>query len=194
MEAKDQDQAPELSQEQAADRAALLAAANEGQAVPVTDTDTGPAVGELEKITAELAGLVTTVTAVLGPAFPSLTKIYTPEATQAAAGAVAAVCVKHGWLSGGVFGEYGEEITAALVVGPLAIATVQGIKADMAARAAKEAPKAGPVAGIAGPDLGAQVQAGPVGSKEVTFGAPAPATEPEFTVPADYQTPGSGSA
>lgn len=85
-----------------------------------------------EVMAKEIGGLVTGLVGVLSPAFPSLKTIYTPEAIGAAAAAVSAVCVKHGWLESGLMGEYGEEITALIVCGPLAVATYQGVKGDMA--------------------------------------------------------------
>lgn len=118
--------------EQAADLAALTAAATEGATVPTT------AAGEpiqAPDLAADLSGLITMLVATLGPAFPSLQKIYTPEVTGAAGGAIAAVCKKHGWMQGGMFGEWGEEIACLAIVGPLAVTTVAGIKGDLAARA-----------------------------------------------------------
>jgi len=64
---------------------------------------------------------------------PSLETIYTPEVTASAAGAVAAVCQKHGWLPEGIAGQYGEEIAAAVVLLPLGFATVRAVKGDIEA-------------------------------------------------------------
>ena len=89
----------------------------------------------------EIEGLVSLAVKVLTPAFPSLPSIYTDEITGAAAGAVAAVCQKHGWLSGGLAGEYGEELAALVIVGPLAVQTYSACKADAEARRAKAPPK-----------------------------------------------------
>lgn len=119
--------------EQAADLAALTAAANEG-AAPVTGTDAQQQAVAVD-LGADLAGLLTMLVATLGPAFPSLKKIYTEEVTQAAGGAIAAVCKKHGWMQGGMFGEYGEEVACLAIVGPLAVATFAGIKGDLEERA-----------------------------------------------------------
>lgn len=89
----------------------------------------------------EIEGLVSLAVKVLSPAFPSLPSIYTDEITGAAAGAVAAVCQKHGWLSGGLAGQYGEELAALVIVGPLAVQTYTACKADAEARRAKAPPQ-----------------------------------------------------
>ena len=69
-------------------------------------------------------------------------------------------------------GRYGEELACALIVGPMAIATFKGVKADIAARQ--------PVERIGGPDLSAPVPVpAPAPSKIVTFGAPVAAPEQE---------------
>lgn len=149
---KEDQTAPEAAQASsaAADWAALEAAANEGAgAVAAPVEPAGPDLAQ------ELTGLILAFVAVATPIFPSLGAIYTPETAGAAAGAVASVCVKHGWLEGGVMGEYAEEVTAAIVLLPLAVATNNGIRADLDARRAKEAekaPKAGTV--IAAPEPG----------------------------------------
>lgn len=158
--------APAMPAEQAADLAALESGAMEGQAAQVAETggQDGP---PRQTLDAEIAGLVSMVVAALSPALPSLRAIYTPEATAVASSAVAAVCQKHGWLSDGVFGEWGEEIAAAAVLVPLGIATYQGVKGDISrAKAAHEAAGREP----------RQVEArGPAeapgqGSRDVTFG------------------------
>lgn len=159
-----------MAAEQAADLAALQAAAN--------DTDAGPVPGEVGQDNAppqidlgqEIAGLMKVALATLGPAFPSLEKIYTPETIGAASESIAAVCRKHGWMQGGMMGEYAEEITCLFVVGPLALATVQGVKADIAARAKK--PDASPQIAVTKPEA---VPTETPGAKTVSFGAPAPA-------------------
>lgn len=165
---RDIEQAGEgASSEQAADLAALQAAAMPDAApgAPVAAEPAGPDLAQ------ELAAAVTVAVAILGPIYPSLKEIYTEQATQSAAGAVAAVCNKHGWLQGGMMGKYGEEITCLLVVGPLAVATYKGIQADTAARErAKPATEPGDLLDLAQP---APEPAPGVGQKTVTFGAPA---------------------
>lgn len=152
------------SAEQAADLAALRAAAMP-DAQPGALVQAEPAGPDLGT---EIAGAVTMAVTILGPMFPSLREIYTPEATQAAAGAVAAVCNKHGWMQGGMMGQYGEEITCLLIVGPLAVATYKGVQADNAARAKADPMKEGgdPLE-VAAPEPAAGE---PIGQKTVTFG------------------------
>lgn len=156
------------SAEQAADLAALRAAATP-EAQPGALVEVEPAGPDLGT---EIAGAVTMAVALLGPIYPSLKEIYTPETTQAAAGAVAAVCNKHGWLQGGMMGEYGEEITCLLIVGPLALATYKGVQADNAERAKTEpATEPGDLLDVAAPPAPAAPATGaPVGQKTVTFG------------------------
>lgn len=156
------------STEQAADFAALQMAANEADAGPVPGQPEAVAVPDLAE---ELGGLIKVAVATLSPMFPSLKRTYTPEVSEAAAGAIAAVCNKHGWMQGGMFGEYGEEIACLAIVGPLAFTTYQGIKGDMAEAKAREKPPEQ----IGGPDFSAPAPVAAVGSKTVTFGAPAPA-------------------
>jgi hypothetical protein len=151
--------------EQAADLAALQAAAASTETAPDT-LDQGEA--PRMDLAQEIAGLATVAVATLGPMFPSIKTIYTPEVTEAAAQAIAAVCNKHGWMQGGMMGEWGEEIACVLIVGPLAMQTVKGVKADMAARE-KEKPKA--PERIAAPVMAAPVPGEPVAQKTVTFGA-----------------------
>ena len=159
----------EQSSEQAADFAALQAAAGPGPEEVAAEEQQEQGRPELAT---EIEGLVQAAVGMLAPMFPSLPGIYTPEATQAASVAVAGVCHKHGWMQGGVMGRWGEEIACVAIVGPLAFATYQGVKSDIADRQ--------PVERIGGPDLSAPVPvAGPAPSKAVTFGAPVPATASE---------------
>lgn len=152
--------------EQAADLAALQAAANEpAPGAPATVPEQAEQGPDLAR---EITGLVTAAVAALGPMFPSLKGIYTPEVTQAAAQAVAAVCEKHGWMQGGLMGKWGEEIACVAIVGPLAFTTWQGIKADLAARAPAKEPER-----LGGVNLAAQAPTETPGQKTVTFGAPA---------------------
>ncbi len=172
MDTNDKTTAP--SAEQAADFAALQAAANEasagppvgGEAVPVPNLD----------LAHELEGLIKVAVATLAPIFPSLRETYTPEVTTAAAGAIAAVCNKHGWMQGGMFGEWGEEIACAAIVGPLALTTYQGITQDMAR--AKAQAKQREAERISAPAAPVSVtDTGPTPSKGVVFGAPIPVPE-----------------
>jgi hypothetical protein len=112
-------------------------------------------------LAAELSGLIQTVTAVLSPALPSLAGIYTADACQKAGAAIAAVCNKRGWLQNGVLGGYGEELAALAIVGPMAIATYQGVQADLDAMKKHRAAAAAAPADA------------PRGEFAVTVGAPA---------------------
>jgi len=124
--------APAMSAEQAQDRAALLAAVA-GEAPPPGSPEAEPQPPAVD-LAAELSGLLLTVSAVLKPALPSLATIYTEETCGAAGAAIAGVCNKHGWLQDGVMQGYGEEVTALMVCGPMAVATVVGVRADLAAK------------------------------------------------------------
>lgn len=158
--------APAMSPEQAADLAELTGAAS--VAAPVVP-GAPPPVDPAAKITEELAGLVLMLAAMSAPLLPSLPRIYTPEVTQAAAAAVAAVCVKHGWLDDGLTGRWGEEVAAGAILLPLAFATYQGIRADLAAAKKTEPTKPAQI-GEAAPAAGDAP-----GAKSVSFGAHAPA-------------------
>lgn len=130
----------------AEDAADVVAApvAQPGEAVP-------PAEVARIDLAAEIGGIVTMLVKVMAPAFPSLQAIYTEEVTAAAAGAVAAVCQKHNWLSDGIGGRYGEELAAVIIVGPLAIQTAAAVKADIAARQKTPMTPAGGVADLPAP-------------------------------------------
>lgn len=157
-----------ISSEQNADRAALLAMVGEVQPAPGQDTEQpqGP------DLAGELSGLMAAAVHTLKPAFPSLGEIYTEETIGAASAAVAAVCTKHGWLGGGMFGQYGEEIACIAVVGPLAFATYKGVSGDLEKMRAKKQQQQGPRAASAlnGPDLSAPMPQAPDTPKTVTFG------------------------
>lgn len=128
---------PEATDTQmAADLAELAAGvAEQAQQVAEVEQASQPAPPDLA---GEITGLVLAFVGIAKPILPSLGRVYTEETTAAAAGAVAAVCSKHGWLQGGVMGDYGEEVAAAVVLVPLCIATVQGVKGDIAENKRKE--------------------------------------------------------
>jgi len=110
-------------------------------AVPAAGEPAAPVVDPAEAMAGELAGVLGALVGVFSPAFPSLASIYTEQSIGAASNAVAAVCVKRGWLSGGIMGEYGEEVMALIVCGPLAVATWKGVKGDMAKMHAAPVPE-----------------------------------------------------
>lgn len=138
--------APPMNPEQAADLAALKAAAMQaGPPGQPSDID-GPAVRP--ELAAEVAALMALAASALSPAFPSLKQIYTEQTTAAAGHAIAAVCQKHGWLANGIGGKYAEEIACAAVLLPLSWATYNGIVADIEERQ-KDKPKTEPaLAGV----------------------------------------------
>jgi hypothetical protein len=118
-------------------RSEALAIDAEAAPAPAPAPEAAPEGPPPVDLAAEIGAIVTMVTSMLSPVFPSLRAIYTPEAVGAASGAVAAVCNKHGWMQGGMMGEWGEEIACAAVCLPLALATYRGISSDIAAREAK---------------------------------------------------------
>lgn len=161
------EQAAPASPEQAADLAALQAAADGQSPLPGSPEAAALAMpDQRERITGEIAGLVLAFVGIAKPILPSLAEIYTAETTQAAAAAVAAVCVKHGWLDDGLMGEWGEEIAAAVVLVPLGLATAQGIRSDLAARK----PSGPALSDGAAPMAVAEVAPAGGGSKSVQFG------------------------
>ena len=164
------DERESMNQEQAADFAALQATASDAPPLP----------GEAEKppaadLTKEITGLITVVVSMLGPLFPSLVGIYTPEVIQTAGGAIAAVCEKRGWMTGGMFGEWGEEIACVAIVGPLAFTSYQGIQSDIKARKKPEPERIAPTFS-AGAVLAPDAPPSTAG-QAVTFGAPVTSVE-----------------
>lgn len=77
----------------------------------------------------------------LSKLYPSLIDVYTEEARTAVSLTVGPVLTKYGINLGDMGGRYREEIAMVVVCGPIAFATFEGIKADIAARA-KPVPKA----------------------------------------------------
>lgn len=130
---KNQNALPTLADmpaEQAADLAALQAgAAEQGAAILAAEEANAPPAVDLA---GEISGLLLAFVAMAKPILPSLSRIYTEETAGAAGGAIASLCNKHGWMTGGLLDGYGEEVAAAVVLIPLTISTVQGVKADIA--------------------------------------------------------------
>lgn len=140
---------PAMAEDQAQELAALTADAGSVAEVGEPEQQARPVLAE------ELKGLVLAFVAMASPMLPSLRRIYTEETTAAAAQAVAAVCDKHGWLQGGLMGDYGVEISAAVVLVPLAIATRAGIIEDL------NAAKKGGESNVVSPDIGGESDAAP---------------------------------
>jgi hypothetical protein len=157
----------DMSDEQRADFSALRAGAAEEMAHPGQEQDIqGP------DLAGEITGLVLMLVAVANPMFPSLSGIYTKEATAQAAAAIAALCRKHGWLQGGLAQGHGEEVAAAIVLLPLAWATYSGVKGDLQKAKGKEAAQARMEEGVYGKDT-----ATGNGSKALSFGNVVPIQE-----------------
>lgn len=119
-----------LSDEQAADLAALSQASQDAAATAtVGDGDTAPPVGT--DLAAEIAGLLSSFVLIAKPLLPGLGDVYTTETVAAVSEAVSRVCMKHGWLTDGLMGNWGEEIAAAAVLLPVGLATYQAVKKDV---------------------------------------------------------------
>lgn len=87
---------------------------------------------------AEVAALLKTAAAMLAPMFPSLAEIYTDATCQQLGTAAAPVMRKYGLSVGGIFDRWGAEITLAATALPVAVATYQGVKVDLAAKRKEE--------------------------------------------------------
>lgn len=158
------DDLPNAASEQAQDFANLQRMAQD-QELPGGEVAQAEAVAV--PLAQEISGLLSLLVKLATPVFPSLEAIYTDEVIGAVGAAVEPVCVKHGWLVDGIGGKYAEELMAATVLLPLAWATAEGIKRDIAARKK-------PALSQAGPDLAAPVPEAAPGQKTVTFGGAVP--------------------
>jgi hypothetical protein len=161
----------ELSAEQSADLAALVQAAGENEPAPGAGEQAAPQM----TIGQELAAAITMAASMLRPALPSVAALYTPEVAAGVGEAIGAVCTKHGWLQGGVMGRWGEEIMCLAIVGPLAYATFEAGRTDIAAlkqKAKIQKPDAG---ALAAPSLTAAEPPAAPGQKTVQIGAAVPA-------------------
>lgn len=177
--------AVDLDSEHAGSLAELLAgAAVEDQMAQQQTTQVAQAAAQAcADLGNELNGLITTLVMVAGPLFPSLKDVYTPEVTAAAAGSIAAVCAKHGWLQDGVMGQWGPEISAAVVLLPLGFSTYKAVSNDLAVMTAKREAEENKAKGLTAaapavldikPDGQQQAQGG-AGADRVTVGAVVPA-------------------
>jgi hypothetical protein len=88
---------------------------------------------------ADLAGLLSTFRELMRPMFPTVANVYDEPTIARVADALAPVFVKHHWSVGELFGLWKEEIMAAFVCVPVAVATVRAMKDDLEARAATQA-------------------------------------------------------
>lgn len=109
---------------------AMMAAQAQAEAVMLADQNTG-----------QVRMILALAIPLLGKLYPSLTAIYTDPTCDQVAGALGPVLTKYGVNLGDLGNQWGEEIAAVLICGPIAVATYQGIKADIQARA-EQVPKA----------------------------------------------------
>lgn len=156
-----------MAAEQAADLRALEAMAANGDAAQLPPGEAAPEAPPRPALAEEIAGLLVMMAGMVKPALPTVAEIYSKETCETVGHHVAAVCDKHGWLQEGVGGKWGEEIMCLAVVGPIAWATVEAAKSDIAARKAKTADTAR--------QIGVPVPEGQLGSKNLAVGTPVPA-------------------
>lgn len=137
----------EINSEQAADLAALQAAATDGQPV-------APEAAPIANPADSWALLPAMVGSMLAIAMPELKAVYTPEACQAWGEAMVPVADEYGWNADEVLGQ---KLALAMATAPFVIGTAFAVKA----RKAEAAPK--PAAPISAPGAGA---------KTIVFGSP----------------------
>lgn len=118
------------------------AGALETEAAPPPAADAPEAAAH--DLPAEVAALLQTTAAMLAPMFPSLAKVYTEETCRSLGVAAAPVMQKYGLTVGGIFDRWGAEITLAATALPVAVATYEGVRSDLAARKKTESPAAAP--------------------------------------------------
>lgn len=162
----------ELTTERASDLAALETAVRAQEAIAQESQETGQG-GEngvlVVELHREIAGALSMVSKMLAPALPSVAAIYTDEVCAAIGNSLAPVCEKYGWLQDGVGGKYGPEILALCIVGPIAWATVEAAKTDLAAKKPKKPESLGiNLDATPGPEVGGQAAPG---QKTVSFGS-----------------------
>ncbi|WP_290874940.1 hypothetical protein [Aquabacterium sp.] len=142
--------------EMAAGLAALqLKAADDPGAIVPTAPATGAQVAQVEQappvaLSVEIGDAITAGVTLLGPIFPSLGRVYTPETVQRLAVSTEAVCVKRGWLAGGLFGGRAEEVVLAAVLIPVTLSTWAAVKHDLIKARMEEKPWLGWLARVTG--------------------------------------------
>lgn len=152
--------APEMSAEQAADLAALEAAAGGGE---MPQEEAAPMVDQAQ----QWAMLPAIVGSALSMALPELRAVYTPQACEAWGAAMVPVADKYGWNCDGIIGP---ELALLAATVPFAFGTFAAVKARRAdeEKQAKEKPKAVQAAPV--------IEPGPVTTadigKTVVVGAP----------------------
>lgn len=126
----------EMTAEQQADLALLNMQANEPTALDIAaeQQQAQQEQSEAQSLQDELQGFISFAVDALKPFFPSIGAIYSHEVIDGLSISGAKLCAKHGWLGGGLFNEWGEEIGFLAVALPIGYATYNGIKGDIAAR------------------------------------------------------------
>lgn len=121
------------------DRLAAEAAAIDGQASAAVNPEPEAEAAAAVDVPAEVAALLQAVAGLFAPMFQSLGTIYTPDTCRRLGEAAAPVMEKYNLSVGGLFDRWGAEITLAATALPVAFATWQGVKDDLAARREKDA-------------------------------------------------------
>jgi len=85
-----------------------------------------------------VSGVLEMASPMIAPLYPSVAAVYTPEVCAQVGGALGPVLAKYGIDLGEWGGKYKEELTAAFVCLPVALATVKAIKTDIAAKTPPE--------------------------------------------------------
>jgi hypothetical protein len=88
-----------------------------------------------EQNAAAVRGMLAVAIPLICPLYPSLEAIYSPDVCVQLAVTLGPLLAKYNVNLEDMGGKYREEIAAAFVCGPIAIATYKGIKADIASRA-----------------------------------------------------------
>lgn len=134
--------------------AAIDAAAEAGpEVIPGAEVPPPP------DVAAEVSALLLAVAGILTPAFPSLARIYDEPTCKRLGAATAPVLEKYGVSVGGLFDRFGAEISLIATAFPVAVATVQGVKSDLAARRQAAPPERVPHPGdFVPPHAGAYAQ------------------------------------
>jgi hypothetical protein len=160
----------EMTEEQKADFSLLNMQASEqtAQDIAAEQQKAEHEQNEATSLQQELEGFIDFAVKMLKPIFPSLGGIYTPEVINGLSVSGASLCAKHGWMTGGLMKEWGEEIGFLVIALPVGYATYNGVKGDIAARQKPEISSGTTLEATKG--KGAEVYKS-AGSDTVTFGA-----------------------
>lgn len=123
-----EDRGPKLPADILAQAAALDAAANGGVDIPGAKNSSvtvQPGISP-EKVASDVEGLLLLAVGMLGPMFPKLANVWTPQTCNKVAAAAAPVLIKRGWIPD--FGAWGEEVMLCIVVAPLLSPTADALK------------------------------------------------------------------